>query len=241
MFELILSIIALCFFPLLLWMIIASIGVRSTYNKYSQIPAENGMTAHLAARTILDKNGLINVQISTCPGTLTDHYDPRSNTVYLSEATYYSPSIAAIGVAAHEVGHAIQYAEEYAPVKMRTALVPVVNFTSRMIMPLMLLGLVFELLAYTVSFNISAIFFMAALVCYAFYALFTFITLPCEYNASKRARVQLEECGILSGEETAMAKKVLDSAAKTYLVAFMMSLVQVARILLLLLGTRRRR
>ena len=105
----------------------------------------------------------------------------------------------------------------------------------------MLLGLVFELLAYTVSFNVSAIFFMAALVCYAFYALFTFITLPCEYNASKRARVQLEECGILSGEETAMAKKVLDSAAKTYLVAFMMSLVQVARILLLLLGTRRRR
>lgn len=241
MLELVLSIIALCFFPLLLWMIFASFGVRRTYNQYSQISAQSGMTGHLAARTILDKNGLINVQISTCPGTLTDHYDPRTNTVYLSESTYYSPSLAAIGVAAHEVGHALQYADEYAPVKMRTALVPVVNFTSNMIMPLMLMGLVFELLAYSTSFNIAAIFFMAALVCYAFYALFTFITLPCEYNASKRARMQLTECGVLSEEETAMAKKVLDSAAKTYLVSFLMSLVQIARILLLLLGTRRRK
>lgn len=241
MFELILAIIALCFFPLFLWMIFASVNVRRTYNQYSQIPAASGMTAHLAARTILDKNGLVNVQISTCPGKLTDHYDPRTNTVYLSEATYYSPSLAAIGVAAHEVGHAIQYADEYAPVKMRTALVPVVNFTARMITPLILLGIVFELLAYSFGMNISAIFFMAALVCYAFYALFTFITLPCEYNASKRARVQLVECGILTDEETAAAKKVLDSAAKTYLVSFLISLAQIARLLLLLLGTRRRR
>lgn len=241
MFELVLTIIALCFVPLFIWMIAASIGVRRTYAKYSEIPAACAMTAAQAARDILDRNGLMNVQISKCPGTLTDHYDPRSNIVFLSESTYYSTSIAAIGVAAHEVGHALQYADEYSPVKMRTALVPVVNFTSRMITPLILAGLVFELLAYTVNFNISAIFFMAALVCYAAYALFTFITLPCEYNASKRARVQLQECGILSEDETAMAKKVLSSAAKTYLVSFLISLAQVARILLLLLGTRRRK
>lgn len=241
MFELILTIIAICFFPLLLWMMIASISVKTTYNRYSTVEAQSGLTAQEAARKILDANGLINVHIESCPGMLTDHYDPRVNTVYLSQATISSKSLAAIGVAAHEVGHAIQHAEDYAPVKMRTALVPVVNFTSRLITPLMLMGLIFELIAYTVNFNLSAIFFMAALICYGAYALFTFITLPCEYNASKRARVQLAECSILTDEELEAAKKVLSSAAKTYLVSFFISLAQVARILLLLLSTRRRR
>lgn len=241
MFEFILTIVALCFLPLLLWMIFASISVRTTFNRYNQVPAECGMTAQEAARKILDSNGLLNVQIAGCGGTLTDHYDPRNNTVYLSQSTMNSSSLAAIGVAAHEVGHAIQHAEEYGPIKIRTALVPVVNFTSRLITPLLLIGIIFEFFAYTASVNISAIFYMAALVCYVAYALFTFITLPCEYNASKRARVQLEECGILNSDEIAATKKVLNSAAKTYLISFLISLAQVARILLMLLGTRRRR
>ncbi len=239
MFETILMIVALCFFPLLIWMVAASISVRTTFNKYNQVPAECGMTAREAARKILDANGLLNVQIAGCGGTLTDHYDPRNNTVYLSQATMNSSSLAAIGVAAHEVGHAIQHAEEYGPIKLRSALVPVVNFTSRLITPLLLIGLIFEFLAYSVSINISAIFYMAALICYIAYALFTFITLPCEYNASKRAKDQLEECGILNSQEIAATKKVLSSAAKTYLISFLISLAQVARILLMLLRTRR--
>lgn len=233
-------IVALCFLPLLLWMIFASVSVRTTFNKYNQVPAQCGMTAREAARKILDDNGLTNVQIAGCGGTLTDHYDPRNNTVYLSQATIDSSSLAAIGVAAHEVGHAIQHAEEYTPIKIRGALVPVVNITSNLITPLLLIGFMFEFFAYTVNINISAIFYMAALVCYAAYALFTFITLPCEYNASSRAKKQLLECGILNEEEIVATKKVLSSAAKTYLISFLISLAQIARILLLLLGTRRR-
>ncbi len=197
------------------------------------------MTAEQAARKILDINGLFDVNIGKCSGTLTDHYDPRNNTVYLSASTINSASIAAIAVAAHEVGHAIQHAEGYAPIKMRGALVPVVNIISRMITPFLLLGIIFEFIAVSGT-RISVYFYFGALICYVLYALFTFITLPCEYNASSRAKTQLVECDILTQEETKTASKVLSSAAKTYLISFFMSLAQVARILLILLSAKNR-
>ncbi|MDE7191834.1 MAG: zinc metallopeptidase [Clostridia bacterium] len=239
MFELIIAIIAYATIPLMLWMIFASISVRATYSKFNSIPASCGMSAEQAARKILDINGLFDVNIGKCSGMLTDHYDPRNNTVYLSASTINSSSIAAIAVAAHEVGHAIQHAEGYAPIKMRGALVPVVNVVSRMITPFLLLGIVFEFIAIS-STRISVYFYFGALVCYILYALFTFITLPCEYNASSRAKKQLVECDILTQEETNTASKVLSCAAKTYLISFFMSLAQVARILLILLSARNR-
>ena len=239
MFELIIVIIAYATIPLMLWMIFASISVRTTYSKFNAMRASCGMTAEQAARKILDINGLFDVNIGKCSGTLTDHYDPRNNTVYLSASTINSASIAAIAVAAHEVGHAIQHAEGYAPIKMRGALVPVVNIISRMITPFLLLGIIFEFIAVSGT-RISVYFYFGALICYVLYALFTFITLPCEYNASSRAKTQLVECDILTQEETKTASKVLSSAAKTYLISFFMSLAQVARILLILLSAKNR-
>ncbi|MDE7071057.1 MAG: zinc metallopeptidase [Clostridia bacterium] len=239
MFELIVLIIAYASIPLFLWMIFASISVRTTYSKYNVIPASCGMSAEQVARKILDANGLFDVNICKCAGMLSDHYDPRNNTVYLSASTINSTSVAGIAVAAHEVGHAIQHAEGYAPIKLRGALVPVVNVVSRMISPLLILGIIFEMIAINGT-RISIYFYFGALICYVLYALFTFITLPCEYNASSRAKKQLVECGILTPDEVNTASKVLSSAAKTYLISFFLSLAQVARILLLLLGSRNR-
>lgn len=240
MFELIVMIIAYASIPLFLWMIFASISVRTTYSKYNTVPSSCGMSAQQAARKILDINGLFDVNIGKCSGMLTDHYDPRNNTVYLSQSTINSSSLAAIAVAAHEVGHAIQHAEGYAPIKLRGALVPVVNVVSRMITPLLILGIVFEFIAISGT-SISIYFYFGALICYALYALFTFVTLPCEYNASSRAKKQLVECGILTEEEVKTSSKVLSCAARTYLISFFMSLAQVARILLILLNSRARR
>ena len=239
MLEKIALIFAMASLPLFIWMIIASISVRSTYAKYNNFPSACGMSAQQAARKILDINGLFDVQIAKCSGMLSDHYDPRNNTVYLSASTFNSSSIAAIGVAAHEVGHAIQHAEGYAPIKLRGMLVPVVNVVSRLITPLLLIGIIFEFIAIS-NASISVYFYFGALICYAAYALFTFITLPCEYNASSRAKKQLVECDILTQEEVATAGKVLSSAAKTYLISFFMSLAQVARILLLVISARNR-
>lgn len=239
MFETIIVIIAYASIPLMLWMIFASISVRTTYSKYNAVPANCGMTAQQVARRILDINGLFDVNIGKCSGMLSDHYDPRNNTVYLSTSTINSNSVAAIAVAAHEVGHAIQHAEGYAPIKLRGALVPVVNIVSRMITPFLLLGIIFEFIAISGT-RISVFFYCGALVCYLLYALFTFITLPCEYNASSRAKKQLVECDILTQEEVGTASKVLSSAAKTYLISFFMSLAQVARILLILISARNR-
>ena len=238
-FELIVVIIACASLPLMIWMVFQSISVRTTYARYNSTNSRSGMTSQEAARRILDINGLFDVKIGKCSGMLTDHYDPRNNTVYLSASTLNSSSIAAIAVAAHEVGHAIQHAEGYAPIKLRGALVPVVNIMSNMITPFLILGIVFEFIAIAGT-NISIYFYFGALICYALYALFTFVTLPCEYNASSRAKTQLVECDILTQEEVNTASKVLSSAAKTYLISFFISLAQVARILLMVLSVRGR-
>lgn len=240
-FTKVLYIISMLFIPIFIWMIYTSIKVNTTFNKYSKCLSQKNVPAHVAARRILDKNGLTDVNIDRCQGKLTDHYDPRNNTVYLSDATYDSSSIAAIGVASHEVGHALQYANEYKPVKVRTALVPAVNFTAKISFPLLLLSIVFELIAYgTKLMAISNLFLILAICCYAVYTLFTLITLPTEYNASKRAKMQLVECEILDATEVKQVSKVLSAAAATYLASFALSLVQLARLLMILFSRRRR-
>lgn len=237
-----LLIVSACFLPLIIWMFAAGIRVKTQFAKYSAIRSQNGYTGATAARAILDANGLTSVQIVRCAGSLTDHYDPVTRTVALSQTTYDSDSVAAIGVAAHEVGHAIQHEEDYAPVKIRTKLVPVVNFTSKLSMPLILLALVFELMGYFSDFSmqLSTFFLGLAVICYFFYCLFTLITLPTEYNASSRAKKQLVDCGILTDDEVDDAAKVLSAAAKTYLVNFAFSLIQMLRLLLIVLIRRNR-
>lgn len=240
--QIALLIVSACFLPMIVWMIVAGIRVKTKFAQYAQVPSEKGYTGAQAARAILDANGLSDVQIVRCAGSLTDHYDPTTRTVALSQATHDSTSIAAIGVAAHEVGHAIQHEEEYKPVKIRTALVPVVNFTAKLSMPLILLALVFEMMGYFSDFSmrISTFFLGLAVLCYFCYCLFTLITLPTEYNASSRAKKQLVDCGILTEAEVGDASKVLSAAAKTYLVSFAFSLIQMLRLLLIVLIRRNR-
>lgn len=238
-----LLIVSLCFLPLIIWMFVAGIRVKTRFAKYSTVMSAKGYTGAQAARAILDANGLNDVQIVRCAGSLSDHYDPTTRTVALSQTTHDSSSVAAIGVAAHEVGHAIQHEDDYLPVKIRTKLVPVVNFTSKLSMPLILIAMVFELMGYFSEFsmNVSTFFLGLAVLCYFCYCLFTFITLPTEYNASSRAKKQLVECGILDESEMADASKVLSAAAKTYLVNFVFSLMQMLRLLLIVLVRRNNR
>lgn len=237
-----LLIVSACFLPIIIWMLVSGIKVRSQFSKYSQVQSQKGYTGAEAARAILDANGMHDVQIIRCAGSLTDHYDPTTRTVALSQATYDNASVAAIGVAAHEVGHAIQHEEDYAPVKIRTKLVPVVSFTSKLSLPLILIAMIFELMGYFSDFSmqLSTFFLSLAVICYFFYCLFTFITLPTEYNASSRAKKQLVECGILTEDEVADASKVLSAAAKTYLVSFAFSLIQMLRLLFIVLLRRNR-
>ena len=177
---------------------------------------------------ILDRNGQQNVRVERVGGSLTDHYDPRDNTIRLSESVYDSTSCAAIGVAAHEAGHAAQHAKGYVPIKIRNALVPVANLASRLAVPLVLLGFIMEL-GGLVDF---------AIILYGAVVLFSLITLPVEFDASRRAVVTLDEYGILSTEENAAAKKVLRAAAMTYVASMLVALGSFLRILTLF-GRRR--
>lgn len=197
--------------------LLASFWVQSTFRKYSSVPSS--MSGAQAARYILDKNGLYNVRIERTPGSLSDHYDPRDNVVRLSESTYDSRSAAAVGVAAHEVGHAIQHARNYLPVKWRTALVPVVNLASSAAVPLFLLGLFFD---FTGLMWVGIICFAASLV-------FGLVTLPVEINASRRALQTIGSDSHFSASDRAGAKKVLTAAASTYLASVFVSLTQLLR------------
>ncbi len=241
-FELAIYIMAGLFLPVFIWMIYTGIKVNTTFRKYNKVMAQSGVNAFQAARILLDRNGLSNVQVQVCHGSLTDHYNPQNNTVYLSQATAYSTSIAAIGVAAHEVGHAIQYAQDYLPVKIRTALVPIVNFASRLSFPFILIAILLESLAYAnvMSMQISNFFLFLAILCYIVYCLFSFITLPAELNASKRAKQQLRESGVLAMDEVKTTSKVLTAAAMTYISSFVLSLVQLARLLVVFMSRRNR-
>lgn len=202
--------------------------MKSTFSKYSQIRSMSGLTGAMAAQKILESEGIMNVRVEHISGSLTDHYDPRSKVVRLSDTVYGSTSLAAVGVAAHECGHAIQDARNYAPLSIRSSLVPVANFGAQLSWPLFLFGLI---LSYQPLLYIGIILFCGAL-------LFQIVTLPVEFNASHRALVKLDNTGIMLPEEVRGARRVLRAAAMTYVAAVCASLLQLLR-LLILSGRRR--
>lgn len=210
--------------------LIASAKVKSTFGKYSYVRSMSGMTGAEVAQRILHSSGIYDVQIQRVPGHLTDHYDPRSKVLRLSDSVYGQSSVAAIGVAAHECGHAIQHARSYVPLKVRGALVPVVNFGSAVSWPLILIGLLF---AQSQSLVYLGIFL------FSFAVLFQLVTLPVEFNASRRAIKKLDEIGILNGEELNHSKKVLNAAALTYVAAAAASILQLLRLIILFGGRDR--
>ena len=213
-------------FIISLW---AQIKVSSTFNKYSKMTTARGLSGYGAARRILDANGLSHVKIEQIRGNLTDHYDPRANVIRLSESVYHATSPAAIGVAAHEAGHAIQYAKNYSPIKARASLIPLTNIGSMLSMPLFLIGLIFAFPPLTIL----------GIVLYSLVALFQLVTLPVEFNASARAMSVLESSGILNETELRASRKVLTAAAMTYVAALLTSLLTLLRLLILANGRRR--
>ena len=204
--------------------IAASAKVNSTFNKYKRIRSTSGMTGAEAAERILHQNGIYDVGIEHIGGNLTDHYDPRSKILRLSDATYSSTSVAAIGVAAHECGHAIQHKEEYGPLKLRTAIVPAANIGSRLGIPIILLGILLGGNYLLVQIGIWV---------FSLAVLFQIVTLPVEFNASKRALAMVEQYGILGSNEVEHTKKVLSAAAMTYVAAAAASILQLLRLVLL--------
>ncbi len=210
---------------------VASARVNSTFNKYARVRSMCGMTAAQIARKILDRNGLSDIPVEQVGGNLTDHYDPRRRVLRLSDSTYMSSSVAAIGVAAHECGHALQHQQSYKPLLFRNAIVPAANIGSKMGIPLILLGLFFGSGG---SFLINLGIWVFSLA-----VLFQIVTLPVEFNASSRALVMLEDYGILGEQENRQAKKVLSAAAMTYVAAAAVAILQLLR-LVALFGRRSR-
>lgn len=208
----------------------ASAYLRSTYSKYQAVRSFNGMTGAEAAQRILSYVGIFDVRIEHVSGNLTDHYDPSNKVLRLSDTTYDSSSVAAVGVAAHECGHAMQHAFGYAPLTIRGALVPVANFGSTIAWPLILLGLF-------INSQSSQIFITIGIFCFSLAVLFQVVTLPVEFNASRRALNILNESHILQSEELTMTRKVLTAAAMTYVASAASAILQLLRIVLL---TRRR-
>lgn len=202
---------------------IAQMMVTSTFNKYSKVANMRRLTGKDVARRILDMNGLQNVAIERVNGHLSDHYDPRTKVVRLSDSVYDSVSVAAIGVAAHETGHAIQHSVGYAPLKLRNSIIPITQFGSKLAVPLFLAGMVF-----TLDYLMKA-----GIIFFAFATLFQLITLPVEFNASRRAINTLDSTEILYGDEITGAKKVLTAAALTYVGALIMSLMQLLRLIII--------
>lgn len=209
--------------PAVLFAMWAQMKVKSTFGQYSRVEARRGVTADQVARMLLDRFGLSAVSVNKVGGQLTDHYDPRNRTLSLSESVFGNSSIAAIGVAAHEVGHAIQHSEGYAPLAIRNSIVPVVNIGSSMAMPLFFIGFLFQ---GPTLMNIGIFLFLGVIV-------FHLVTLPVEYNASSRAVAILGQTGALSGDELQGAGKVLNAAAWTYVAATLMAVMQLLRLLAL--------
>ena len=214
--------------PAVIFAMWASANVNSTFKKYAKIHSRRGITGAEAARRVLDSKGLTNVRIERISGNLTDHYDPRTNVIRLSDTVYSDTSEAAIGVACHEAGHAMQYAESYAPIKLRNAIIPVTNIGSKLSVPLILIGI---FLSYLSDYLI--IFAYVGIICFAFSTVFQLVTLPTEFNASRRALAAIDDCGILDSEERSGAKKVLSAAALTYVAALAVSLMQLLRLITL--------
>ena len=214
----------------------ASASVNSTFKKYAKQISSRNITAAQAANRVLQANGVTNVRIEKVSGNLTDHYDPKANVIRLSDSVYGSASTAAIGVACHEAGHAVQYAAHYLPIHLRAAIIPITNFGSKLAMPLILLGIVLSSLG---SFSDTIIYL--GIGCFALSFLFQLITLPVEFNASRRAMQAIDDCQLLTHEEQKGARKTLRAAAMTYLAATALSLAQLIRLLALFDGRRSNR
>lgn len=215
--------------PAFLFGLYAQMKVSSTFSKYQSVQNSRGVTGAQAARRILDDNGLYDVAVVKISGNLTDNFNPKTRTVSLSDSVYSSTSVAAIGVAAHECGHAVQHATGYTPIKIRSALVPVTNFGSSAGFVILLVGMLFG------SYPIA----MLGVLLYSLMAVFQAVTLPVEFNASKRALATLEASGMLVGEELKMSRSVLSAAAMTYVAALVSSLATILRLLLIVGSSRR--
>lgn len=210
---------------------IASAKVNSTFNKYSRVRSASGMTGAEAAQRILHQNGIYDVAVEHVRGNLTDHYDPKNKVLRLSDATYASDSVAAVGVAAHECGHALQHNVGYLPLRIRSAIVPAANIGSKLGIPIILLGVLLGSNYFLIELGIWV---------FSLAVLFQIVTLPVEFNASNRAMVMMERYGILGGDELRSTRKVLSAAAMTYVAAAASSILQLLRLVLLFGGNRRR-
>ena len=212
--------------------LLASGRVKSTFAKYSQVRNSRGLTGAQAAEQVLHTAGIYDVRIEHVGGNLTDHYDPRTKVLRLSDSVYGQTSVAAVGVAAHECGHAIQHAKGYAPLKLRSTLVPIANFGSKLAWPLIIFGLFISGESSTILINAGIIAFLGAVI-------FQLVTLPVEFNASNRAIRMIADSGMMYGEEIMGAKKVLSAAALTYVASAATAILQLLRILILTGGRRR--
>ena len=216
-------------FLLALW---AQIKVKGTYKKMSAVRNSRGLTGAQAASRVLYEHGVTNVRIERVSGTLTDHYDPRANVIRLSDGVFDSTSVAAVGIACHEAGHAVQYAKNYAPIRARNAILPVCNFGSKAGIPLAIIGLFIGSIGGMVGSMIGSWLFWAGILLYGLVALFQLVTLPVEFNASRRALQTIDDTGMLAGEEYKGARKVLTAAALTYVAALAVSLANLLRLIL---------
>ncbi len=220
--------------PCLILSMWASARVNSTFKRYSKQLSLRRITGADAAQRVLRHNGVSGVRIERVSGNLTDHYDPKTNVIRLSEGVYDNTSTAAIGVACHEAGHALQYAQNYFPIKVRAAIIPITNFGSRLAMPLILLGVLLSALG-----NFSYTIVYIGIACFALSLVFQLVTLPVEFNASRRAMAAIEDAEILNQDERRGARKTLSAAAMTYVAAAAVAFAQLLR-LILLFGRRRR-
>lgn len=209
--------------PALIFSLIAQLMVKGAFSKYSGVRNSRGYTGADAARAILDRNGLSYIRIEHINGELTDHYDPGANVIRLSDSVYNNDSVAAVGVAAHEAGHAVQYSEGYGPIKVRSAIIPITQFGSNLSTPLVILGIIFS----------SNVLITAGILLFCTVVLFQAITLPVEFNASGRALKVLREEHFLDDDEMKGAKSVLTAAALTYVAAMFSALASLARLLLI--------
>lgn len=221
--------------PCIILSLWASSNVNSTFRRYSQTHSLRRITGAQAAQRVLSANGVSGVRIERISGNLTDHYDPKANVIRLSDSVHDSTSVASIGVACHEAGHAVQYAQNYAPIKLRAAIIPVTNFGSRLAMPLILLGILFSAFA---DFSYTLVYL--GIACFGLSLVFQLITLPVEFNASRRAMQAISDGNLLTEEEQRGAKKALQAAALTYVAATAVALAQLLR-LIAIFGRDRRR
>ena len=222
--------------PCILLSLWASHNVNSTFNKYSKQYSQRRLTGAEAAQRVLAANGVYGVRIERISGNLTDHFDPKTNVIRLSDNVYSNTSTAAIGVACHEAGHAVQYAVGYAPIKLRAAIIPLTNFGSKIAMPLILAGILFSTFG-----TMSDTLVYLGIACFGFSLVFQLVTLPVEFNASRRAMQTIDSSNLLTEEEQRGARKTLTAAALTYVAATAVALAQLLRLIAIFGGGRRRR